>query len=68
MLCRFDLAPPGGLTGALPGLPQGVVERRRELDTTIAADRALMDRIADLQAAHLHQLAALRTDARTAST
>jgi len=47
------------LTGALPGLPQGVVERRRELDTTIAADRALMDRIADLQAAHLHQLAAL---------
>jgi hypothetical protein len=32
------------LTGALPGLPQGVVERRRELDTTIAADRALMDR------------------------
>ena len=53
MLCRFDLAPPGGLTGALPGLPQGVVERRRELDTTIAADRALTDRIADLQGAHL---------------
>lgn len=56
------------MTGALPGLPQGVVERRRELDTTIAADRALMDRIADLQAAHLHQLAALPTAARPASS
>jgi len=56
------------LTGALPGPPQGVVERRRELDTTIAADRALIDRIADLQAAHLHQLAALPTAARSAST
>ncbi|MFI6263538.1 hypothetical protein [Micromonospora sp. NPDC051006] len=40
----------------------------RELDTTIAADRVLMDRIADLQAAHLHQLAALPTAARPAST
>jgi hypothetical protein len=56
------------LTGALFGLPQGVVEQRRELDTTIAAGRALMDRIADLQAAHLHQLAALPTPARPAST
>ena len=58
----FDLAPPGSLTG------QGVVERRRELDTTIAADRALRDRVADLQAAHLYQLAALPTAARPAST
>jgi hypothetical protein len=56
------------LTGALPGQPQDVVERRRELDMTIAADRALKDRIADLQAAHLHQLAALPTAARPAST
>jgi hypothetical protein len=56
------------LAGALPGLPQGVVERRRELGTIIAADRALMDRIADLQAAHLHQLAAHRDGARPAST
>lgn len=68
MLCRSVLAPPGSLTGALPGPPQGVVERRRELGTTIAADRALMDRIADFQAAHLPRLAALPTAVRAAST
>jgi hypothetical protein len=38
------------------------------VDTTIAADRALMDRIADVQAAHLHRLAVLPTAARPAGT
>lgn len=52
----------------LPGLSRGVVERRRGLGTSIAADRALMDRIADFQAVHLHQLAALATAARPAGT
>jgi ATP-dependent helicase HrpA len=36
-----------------------IVERRGKLDASIQADRQLQDRIADLQAHYLHQLAAL---------
>ena len=36
-----------------------LVQRRQKLEQSINADRALHDRIADLQAAYLHQIAAL---------
>jgi len=43
----------------LPTYLRAVVERRRRLDASIPADQALQERIASLQAAYLHQVAAL---------
>ena len=42
-----------------PAYLRTIVERRRKLDEDLHADRILMDRIAELQAAYLHQAEAL---------